>query len=61
MTEVLEHPHTAPAEPATIEASATLTEASALMRLHNVRHLPVTDEGRLVGIVSMRDLLAGAL
>jgi len=25
-----------------------------------VRHLPVVDEGRLVGVLSMRDLLAPA-
>ena len=31
------------------------------MRLHNVRHLPVTEDGKLAGIVSMRDLLAGTL
>jgi len=49
------------AEPATIEASASLTDASAVMRVNEVRHLPVTEDGRLVGIVSMRDLLAGAL
>jgi len=49
------------AEPATVEVSASLTEASGLMRLNNVRHLPVTEDGRLVGIVSMRDLFAGTL
>ena len=47
-------------EPATIEATASLTDASGVMRLNNVRHLPVTEAGRLVGIVSMRDLLDGA-
>jgi CBS domain-containing protein len=49
------------AEPAMIEASASLTDASSVMRVNNVRHLPVTEDGRLVGIVSMRDLLARAL
>jgi len=49
------------AEPAMIEASASLTDASSVMRVNNVRHLPVTEDGRLVGIVSMRDLLALAL
>jgi len=49
------------ADPTTVEASASLTDASALMRLHHVRHLPVTDGGKLVGIISMRDLLAGTL
>jgi len=49
------------ADPTTVEASASLTDASALMRLHHVRHLPVTEGGKLVGIISMRDLLAGTL
>ena len=40
------------AEPATIEASATLTEASALMRLHNVRHLPVTEDNLVLRAVA---------
>ena len=29
----------------------------ALMTEHRLRHLPVLDEGRLVGVVSMRDLV----
>ena len=32
-----------------------------LMGIGRIRHLPVLDEGRLVGIVSQRDLLANAL
>jgi signal-transduction protein with cAMP-binding, CBS, and nucleotidyltransferase domain len=44
-----------------VESSATLDEASARMRDANVRHLPVTDDGRVVGIVSIRDLLVGAM
>lgn len=34
-----------------------LTRAWALMQAHRIRHLPVTDAGRLVGMVSDRDLL----
>lgn len=44
------------AQPWTIERSATLTAAHQLMRAHVIRHLPVLDSGKLVGIVSERDL-----
>jgi acetoin utilization protein AcuB len=40
----------------TIERGATLTAAHQLMRTHGIRHLPVTDSGKLVGIVTERDL-----
>ena len=43
-------------QPWTIERSATLTAAHELMRRHAIRHLPVMDSGKLVGIVSERDL-----
>lgn len=33
-------------------------DAALLMSRHGVRHVPVTDQGRLVGIVSERDLFA---
>lgn len=44
-------------QPWTIERQASLAAAHALMRAHQVRHLPVLDElGQLVGVVSERDL-----
>ena len=43
-------------QPWTIERTATLTAAHQLMRNHAIRHLPVMDAGKLVGIVSERDL-----
>jgi acetoin utilization protein AcuB len=43
-------------QPWTIERSATLTAAHQLMRAHGIRHLPVLDAGKLIGIVSERDL-----
>jgi len=43
-------------QPWTIERSATLNAAHQLMRSHAIRHLPVMDAGKLVGIVSERDL-----
>ena len=44
------------AHPYTIERTATMAEAHRLMRAHLVRHLPVLDQGKLVGIVTQRDL-----
>jgi acetoin utilization protein AcuB len=43
-------------QPWTIECGATLTAAHQVMRSHAIRHLPVMDAGKLVGIVSERDL-----
>jgi acetoin utilization protein AcuB len=42
--------------PHTIEISATLPEARRLMAEHHVRHLPVTEDGALVGVISDRDI-----
>ncbi len=42
--------------PITIESMTTIAEASEIMRKHNFRRLPVVDKGRLVGIVTDRDL-----
>jgi acetoin utilization protein AcuB len=43
--------------PHTIRPAQTLAEAHRLMRKHRIRHLPVLDRGKLVGIVSQRDLM----
>jgi CBS domain-containing protein len=45
-------------EPATVSPQATLGEAARRMDEHQVRRLPVTDAGRLVGIFSHSDLAA---
>jgi CBS domain-containing protein len=42
--------------PATIPWDVTLAEARRLMRVDDIRHLPVVEEGRLVGMLSDRDL-----
>ena len=42
--------------PYTIQRNATLEEAHRRMRKHQIRHLPVLDNDKLVGIVSMDDL-----
>jgi acetoin utilization protein AcuB len=43
--------------PQTIGAEQSLEQAHALMRAQRVRHLPVLDGAKLVGIVSQRDLM----
>jgi CBS domain-containing protein len=45
-------------DPLTIEARRRVAEAAAMMIKHHVRHIPVTDGGRLIGFLSARDLLA---
>jgi acetoin utilization protein AcuB len=39
-----------------IDPSATVGEARSLMEQHDIRHLPVTEKGRLIGIVARSDL-----
>lgn len=43
-------------EPVTIAPSASLAEASHLMRERAVRHLPVVAAGEVVGVLSERDI-----
>ncbi|MEP7104809.1 MAG: CBS domain-containing protein [Chloroflexota bacterium] len=45
----------------TVAAASDVEDAKREMVKHGVRHLPVTDHGRLVGFLSARDLLAPAL
>jgi CBS domain-containing protein len=47
--------------PDTIEPSDTMDHAASLMIHGGYRHLPVVEDGRLVGIVSIRDLMRVAL
>ncbi len=42
--------------PLTIGVDQTLNDAHAMMREHRIRHLPVLQGGKLVGLVSERDL-----
>jgi len=42
--------------PHTIGQEQTLAVAHQMMREHSVRHLPVLEGGKLVGILSQRDL-----
>lgn len=41
----------------TVRPSQTLEECLELMTKYHIRHLPVEDGGRLVGMVSMRDVM----
>jgi CBS domain-containing protein len=43
-------------DPATIAADAGVREARDLMLARGFRHLPVTDDEDVVGIISLRDL-----
>lgn len=45
----------------TLGRNDTLDLADDLMRMGRIRHLPVLDEGRVVGVVSQRDLFRSAL
>ncbi len=42
--------------PYSVEMGAPLMEAQDFMRAHRIRHLPVTDDGVLIGIVTDRDI-----
>lgn len=43
-------------QPWTIRNDAKMSQAHLMMRQHHIRHLPVLDNGRLVGVVTERDL-----
>jgi acetoin utilization protein AcuB len=42
--------------PVAVRASATVREARRLLSYHRVRHLPVTDGGQVVGMLSDEDV-----
>jgi CBS domain-containing membrane protein len=48
-------------EVATLDVNDELSLANDIMRLGRIRHLPVVDGNRLVGIVSERDLFRSSL
>ncbi|HZC52565.1 MAG TPA: CBS domain-containing protein [Mycobacterium sp.] len=45
-----------PKPPLSTESAASVRDAAVAMLRHTVGYLPVVDDGRLVAIVSMRDL-----
>jgi len=44
--------------PITADLNLSLGDAFQLMKNHTIRHLPVTEDQKVVGIVSERDILA---
>lgn len=44
------------ADPITLSRDATAEEAAKIMLDNGFRHVPIVDEGRAVGIVSIRDV-----
>src|SRR3989304_6104267 len=46
---------------ATIGRNDELTIADDIMKMKRLRHLPVLEDGRLVGLLTQRDLLHAAL
>jgi CBS domain-containing protein len=48
-------------EGATLDLNDELSLADDIRKLGRIRHLPVVDEGRLVGIISQRDLFKASL
>lgn len=44
--------------PITVDLNTDLSEALKLMKSHDIRHLPVMEDKKVVGIISERDLLA---
>ena len=44
--------------PRTLPAESTAYDAALLIAQHGIRHVPVVDGGRLIGVVSERDLFA---
>ena len=42
--------------PFTVAPDASLTETMAIMKAHGVRHLPVIENGKVVGVVSNSDI-----
>jgi signal-transduction protein with cAMP-binding, CBS, and nucleotidyltransferase domain len=44
-------------EVVTVDLNHTFADCLRLMHQHNIRHLPVVDAGRVIAVVSIRDLL----
>ncbi len=42
----------------TVPAGATLSEAANLMDIHNIRHVPVVDKNKILGVVTAKDIAA---
>jgi CBS domain-containing protein len=49
------------ADPVTLPSDHSPSEAARIMTERRFRHIPVVDDGELVGIVSIRDLVSAGL
>ncbi|MCE9670449.1 CBS domain-containing protein [Myxococcus stipitatus] len=47
-------------EVVTVKETQNLGKADELLKLHRIRHLPVVRQGKLVGLITHRDLLRAA-
>ncbi len=45
----------------TVTTGTSIEQCLGLMNLRLIRHLPIVEEGRLMGIISMRDAIAAVL
>ena len=45
----------------TVNMDTSVEQCMALMDTHRIRHLPVIEDGQLVGVVSMRDVISEVL
>lgn len=45
----------------TVTMDTSVEQCMALMQKHRIRHLPVVENNQLVGMVSMRDVMAAAI
>jgi CBS domain-containing protein len=45
----------------TVTSDEHVDECVALMKEHHIRHLPVSDEGQLAGVLSLRDLFSAII
>ena len=48
-------------DPVSISSAAPLREAAQLMKAHDIGMLPVVDNGRLIGVVTDRDIVVRGL
>ena len=48
-------------EPQTLPPEATLQEAAQAMTAGKFRHLPVVEDGQVLGVISQRDLIAAGV
>ena len=45
----------------TVDLGQTFADCLRLMHQHNIRHLPVVDAGKVITVISIRDLLSEAV